>query len=107
MAIDPRSASPARSPEPLPSETTVDLLNRVKQGDTGALDRLLERCMPALLRWAHGRLPPSARGMLETVDLVQDAAIATMRRLDTFEVRHQGALQAYLREAVMNRIKDL
>jgi RNA polymerase sigma factor (sigma-70 family) len=107
MAIDPRSASPSGSVEPLPSEATVDLLNRVKSGDTEALDRLLERCMPALRRWAHGRLPTSARGMLETADLVQDAAIATMRRLDAFEVRHQGALQAYFRQAVINRIRDL
>jgi RNA polymerase sigma factor (sigma-70 family) len=30
-----------------------------------------------------------------------------MRRLDNFEPRHQGALQAYLRQAVMNRIRDL
>jgi len=107
MAIDPRSASPSGSVEPLASEATVDLLNRVKTGDPEALDRLLERCMPALRRWAHGRLPASDRGMLETADLVQDAAIATMRRLDAIEVRHQGALQAYFRQAVMNRIRDL
>jgi RNA polymerase sigma-70 factor (ECF subfamily) len=45
--------------------------------------------------------------MLETMDLVQDAAIATIRQLDAFEARHQGALQAYFRQAVMNRIRDL
>lgn len=52
-------------------------------------------------------MPAAARGMLETADLVQDAVIAAMRRLDAFEARHQGALQAYLRKAVMNRIRDL
>jgi RNA polymerase sigma-70 factor, ECF subfamily len=30
-----------------------------------------------------------------------------MHRLDAFEARHQGALQAYLRQAVMNRIRDI
>jgi RNA polymerase sigma factor (sigma-70 family) len=107
MAIEPRSTSASRPIEPLASDATVDLLVRIKSGDHEALDRLLERCMPALRRWAHGRLPSSARGMVETADLVQDAAIATMRRLDTFHVQHQGALQAYLRQAVMNRIRDL
>jgi RNA polymerase sigma-70 factor, ECF subfamily len=107
MAIDPRSRSASGSLEPLPSDATVELLNRIKTGDNEALDRLLERCMPALRRWAHGRLPTSARGMLETMDLVQDAAIATIRQLDAFEARHQGALQAYFRQAVMNRIRDL
>jgi RNA polymerase sigma-70 factor (ECF subfamily) len=107
MAIDPRSTSRPGSLEPLPSEATVDLLNRIKRGDNEALDRLLERCVPALRRWAHGRLPGSARGSLETADFVRDAAIAAMSRLDALEVRHQGALQAHFRQAVMNRIRDL
>lgn len=93
--------------EPLAPEATIELLALVKHGDKGALDRLLERCMPALRRWARGRLPQSARGMMDTVDLVQDTVLSAMRRLDAFEARHQGALQAYLRQAVMNRIRDI
>jgi RNA polymerase sigma-70 factor, ECF subfamily len=104
MATDPPSDP---SSEPLSAEATVELLQKAKQGDESALDRLLERCIPALRRWAHGRMPASARGMLETADLVQDAVVAAMRRLDAFEPRHQGALQAYLRKAVLNRIRDL
>jgi RNA polymerase sigma-70 factor (ECF subfamily) len=92
---------------PLEPEATVELLARVKGGDDAALNRLLRRCIPALRRWAHGRLPQSARGMLETADLVQDAVLAGLRRLDTFEARHQGALQAYFRASVMNRIRDV
>ena len=95
------------SAEPLPAEATVELLHKARRGDEDALNRLLERCIPALRRWARGRMPASARGMLETADLVQDAVMNAMRRLDTFEPRHQGALQAYLRKAVLNRIRDL
>lgn len=93
--------------EPLAPEATVELLALVKGGDDAALDRLLRRCLPALQRWARGRLPQSARGMLETSDLVQDTVVAAMGRLDAFEARHQGALQAYFRQAVMNRIRDI
>src|SRR6476646_5292491 len=100
MAIHTRPSSNSAGAGPLDAEATVDLLNRVKQGDEDALGRLLERCIPALRRWAHGRMPRSARGMLDTSDLVQDAVLGAMRRLDTFEPRHQGALQAYLRQAV-------
>jgi RNA polymerase sigma-70 factor, ECF subfamily len=92
---------------PLDPETTVELLQLAKAGDGEALERLLERCLPPLQRWAHGRLPPHTRGMLETVDIVQDAVMGAMRHLGTFEPRHQGALQAYLRRAVMNRIRDV
>ena len=93
--------------EPLSPETTIELLELAKEGDPQALDRLLERCVPALRRWAHGRLPPTARGMNDTADIVQDTIISAMRRLEVFESRHQGALQAYLRQAVMNRIRDV
>lgn len=97
-----RAAAP-----PLSSEDTVDLLELVKIGDRAALDRLLQRCIPPLRRWAHGRLPPGARGMHDTGDLVQETVIAALRRLEVFEARYQGALQAYLRQALMNRIRDL
>lgn len=101
-------ASGTFAPEPpLAPETTVELLALAKAGDREALDRLLTRCLPALRRWAHGRLPQHARGMFDTADLVQEAAIGAMRRLEAFEPRHQGALQAYLRQAVMNRIRDV
>jgi RNA polymerase sigma factor (sigma-70 family) len=93
--------------DPLAAEATVDLLNRAKRGDRSALDLLLERCIPALRRWAHARLPQSARGMVDTADMVQDTVLAALRRLEVFEARHQGALQAYLRTAVMNRIRDV
>ena len=97
----------ATGEEPLSPETTIELLELAKGGDPSALDRLLERCVPALRRWAHGRLPLTARGMNDTADIVQDTIIAAMRRLEAFESRHQGALQAYLRQAVMNRIRDI
>lgn len=100
-------ASGSSAAEPLAPETTVELLALAKAGDREALNRLLTRCLPALRRWAHGRLPQHARGLNDTADLVQDAAIGAMRRLEAFEPRHQGALQAYLRQAVMNRIRDV
>jgi RNA polymerase sigma-70 factor (ECF subfamily) len=106
MPRDPKSFR-SISPAPLDREATVDLLSRYKGGDEVALERLLERCIPPLRRWAHGRLPLPARGMLETMDLVQEAIISTMRRIDLFEARHQGALLGFFRKAIANRIIDL
>jgi RNA polymerase sigma factor (sigma-70 family) len=91
----------------LTPEATVDLLEQVKRGDHAALEKLLQRCIEPLRRWARGRLPQFARGMQDTGDIVQDAVSSALRRLGAFEARHQGALQAYLRLAVMNRIRDV
>jgi RNA polymerase sigma-70 factor (ECF subfamily) len=87
-------------------ESTSDLVERAKRGEREALDRLFTRQLPALRRWARGRLPRRLRDLEDTEDLVQDTAIKVMHRIGTFVSRHPGALQAYLRQAVVNRIRD-
>ena len=89
------------------AENTVELLAKARQGDHEALERLPQHTIPPLRRWARGRLPSAARGMDDTADLVQDSVFAALRHLGRFEARDHGALQAYLRQAVMNRIRDL
>src|SRR6266849_2460672 len=89
------------------ADSSVDLLLKAQSGDEDALNRLLARYLPRLQRWASGRLPSAVRTMLDTGDLVQDAVINALRHLDTFEIRTEGALLAYLRRAVYNRITDL
>ena len=86
--------------------STMDLLERFKLGDPHAIDLLVERSIPPLQRWARGRLPQWARNLSETQDLVQNALLRALPHLKTFEVRHPGALQAYLRQAVANHIRD-
>lgn len=86
--------------------STVELLARARAGDERAMEAVFARSVPLLRRWASGRLPPYARDMLDTDDLVQDTVIATLRRIEVFECRGDGALQAYLRQAVMNRIRN-
>ena len=87
-------------------DSTITLLERARAGDRTAVDALFARCVPPLRRWARGRLPRWARDMADTHDVVQDAVIETFKRMDTFDARGEGALQAYLRQAVMNRIRD-
>ena len=88
------------------AETSLLLLERVRLGDQEALELLLRRYVPALQRWAHGRLPQWARDVADTQDMVQDTVFRTLQNLETFQHRGNGALQAYLRQAVMNRIRD-
>jgi RNA polymerase sigma factor (sigma-70 family) len=44
--------------------------------------------------------------MADTDDLVQEALLGTIRNLGTFQNRSEWALQAYLRSAVMNRVRN-
>jgi RNA polymerase sigma-70 factor (ECF subfamily) len=87
-------------------DSTLELVHRARSGDQEALDRLFARCLPPLRRWASGRLPRWTRDLMDTDDLVQETVIRAVKRIEAFEPRHEGALQAYLRQAVMNRIRD-
>jgi RNA polymerase sigma-70 factor (ECF subfamily) len=88
------------------TDSSMHLLVRAREGDSVALDELITRYLPRLRRWATGRLPVGARDLLDTDDIVQDSMIATLRNLDHVEIRGEGALQAYLRQAVSNRLTD-
>jgi RNA polymerase sigma-70 factor, ECF subfamily len=109
-APEPMDRSKPASPEPtanlLSDEPTMELVLSARLGNRMALEALLERCLPPVKRWAHGKLPAHARGSLDTGDLVQEAAMHVLARLDKFEPRHVGAMQAYLRMSVVNRIRD-
>jgi RNA polymerase sigma factor (sigma-70 family) len=87
-------------------DSSFELIQLAQGGDADALGRLLQRYLPALRRWAHGRLPRYARDMSDTQDLVQEAITRTLLNFKKFEYRGDGALQAYLRQAVLNRIRD-
>jgi RNA polymerase sigma-70 factor, ECF subfamily len=92
-----------------PTESLVvtgELLQRAKKGDRRALESLIARYRPRLERWASGRLPGHARSILDTGDLVQETLIKVSEGLDRIEVRGPGIFQAYVRQAILNRIKD-
>jgi RNA polymerase sigma factor (sigma-70 family) len=87
-------------------ESSFELLARARGGDAAALNDLCARFIPRLQRWAHGRLPSYARGALDTHDLVQDTLTQVIKHIHSFEPRHDAAFQAYLRQALLNRVRD-
>ena len=88
------------------SDSTRRLLFLARGGNREALERVFDRLLGSLGRWAHGRLPPWARGAADTADVVQQAVANVLHRIDRFEPRHRNALKAYLRQAVRNQIRD-
>ena len=100
---------PSSDNAPAPGEgaqTTLELLTRVRDGDTSALNQLIDRCLPELRRWASGRLPGWSRRAADTDDFVQETVIRAFKKIGEFEYRGDGALLAYLRQALLNRIRS-
>ena len=88
------------------ADSSLYLLRLAQAGNQDALDRLVARYLPRLKRWATGRLPIWARDLADTQDLVQETVVRAFRKIEGFEPRGEGALQAYLRQVLVNRIRE-
>lgn len=87
-------------------ESSQYLLRRAQEGNSRALELLALRFLPRLRLWARGRLPVYARDLVDTEDLVQDAFMRTLARLDQVAPPRNEAVFAYFRHAILNRIRD-
>jgi RNA polymerase sigma-70 factor (ECF subfamily) len=87
-------------------ESSKELLMKARSGDAAALEHLLGRYRQSLQRWAHGRLPRWARDIADTEDLLQETLTQTLKQLPRIDVSEEDALHAYLRQAVLNRIRN-
>lgn len=80
------------------------LLRSAQSGNERAVEAIYRRYTPPLKRWAHGRLPRWARDLLDTEELVHEALTGTLQHLGNIEYPRAGALQAYMRRALKNRL---
>ena len=99
------------SPRP-DARCALDVTGAVQEGqtvDAGAWRELLDGYTPQLHRFARARMPAQVRVMTDSLDVVQDAVVSVYGQLRKrrFVARHEGALRAYLRTAVRNRIVDI
>jgi RNA polymerase sigma-70 factor (ECF subfamily) len=85
---------------------TADLVERSKAGDQRAIEVLMARYHPRLVRWATGRLPAYARSLLDTSDLVQETLLRAMQAIQGHGGGAPRMFQAYVRQAILNRIRD-
>jgi RNA polymerase sigma-70 factor (ECF subfamily) len=89
------------------ANVTQHLLSRFRQGDGEALGRLYGRYFDRLQTVVHARIGPRLRSKLESTDVVQEAFLASLRGLGTFEYTGEGAFFHFLCKLAENRIRDL
>lgn len=101
-----RSVSGVSQSGPGPMESTARLLLRIRQGDERARDLLIKRYLVSLQRFAHGRLPVASRDLVDTQDIVQVTLVRALEHVERFEPQGPGSFHAYLRQAILNQIRD-
>jgi RNA polymerase sigma-70 factor (ECF subfamily) len=86
--------------------STQALLQRVHAGDEAALNELYNRYAMRVLAAVRARLGAELRGKLESWDVVQDALLASLKNVQSFEQTSEGAFLNWLAKVVENRIRD-
>lgn len=89
------------------SAQTCDLLEQVRQGDREALDRLLVRYRPDLQAFVDFHLDPRLRARLDPSDVVQEAQLEAVRRMDDFLERRPMPFHLWVRKVAYERMLNL
>ena len=91
--------------EPGGLRATDALLEKAQTGDRRALNAFFGRELPSLRRWAQQRVPRWLHRRADPDDIVQAAAIKTLRRLCHLDPQ-RATVRPYMRQAVLNLIRD-
>jgi RNA polymerase sigma-70 factor (subfamily 1) len=91
----------------MPEQTSTQaLLQRAQSGDKEALNDLYNRYLMRVLAAVRARLGAELRGKLESWDVVQDALLASLKNVQSFDQASEGAFLHWLAKVVENRIRD-
>jgi RNA polymerase sigma-70 factor (ECF subfamily) len=91
-------------PMPLDSEATQHLLDQVRAGMREALEQLLEQHRPYLHQLIELRLDPKLRPRVDPSDVVQEAQIEAVRRLDAYLEQAPMPFRLWLRQLAYDRL---
>jgi RNA polymerase sigma-70 factor (ECF subfamily) len=89
------------------SQETCKLLERIGRGDRRALERLLARYRPRLLTFVAMRLDPRLRARVDPSDVVQEAQLEVVRRIDDFLRRQPMPFHLWVRKTAYERLLNL
>jgi RNA polymerase sigma-70 factor (ECF subfamily) len=89
------------------SAETRGLLDRLRRGDSRALEGLLERHRPELRAFVEIHLDPRIRSRVDPSDVVQDTQLELVRRMDDFLEKRPMPFRLWLRRKARERLSNL
>ena len=86
------------------SNDTAALLDRVANGNAGALDRLLELHRPYLKRIIHMRMEPALRARIDASDVVQETQVVITKNIEQFMQQRPTSYRVWIRRKGLDRL---
>jgi len=99
-------ASGSQDGTPAGLTASIELVERARAGDHGALERLFERYYPRVRRVVRARMGLRLRALEAPEDIVQNTFIAALGSLGRFEVREDADLIDWFSRLVENQLSD-
>ncbi len=96
----------AAMPDDAQPPVTLVLLDRVRDGDTDAVNRLLERHRAAIRRMIDSRMDRVIERRVDASDIVQDVMIEANRRLADYLANPTMPFRLWLRHMARDRLID-
>ncbi len=99
------SGNPIPFPEAVPESATLELVARIRGGDSAAFGELYSRYHDELLFAVRAHLGPRLRTALESEDVLQSVVVDAFKALPDFQPRGPGSLRHYLHAMIVNKIR--
>jgi RNA polymerase sigma-70 factor (ECF subfamily) len=87
-----------------PAREVESLLARVRDGDSQAIDALLERYREPLTRMIELRLDSALRGRVDAADIVQETFLEATERMTDYLTRNPMPFDLWLRKTARERL---
>jgi len=107
---------PGESQDPIEDETgagplpdlsrSIELVQLIQGGETGACGELFERYRPRLLRIVRMRLGEQLRRHMDEEDVVQEAFLIAAQKIGEFELRSHASILHWLARIAENQIRQ-
>jgi RNA polymerase sigma-70 factor (ECF subfamily) len=88
------------------TDKTQHLVALAKDGDKSALEQLCTVYGPRVLWLVRLRMGKELRSKLESVDLVQDVLVSTLKDIRNFTYKNEGDFVRWLSRITENRLRD-
>jgi RNA polymerase sigma-70 factor (subfamily 1) len=90
--------------EPVVTPESVLLLKKYQTGDEDALNELLARYYPRVLRIVSARLGPALRGKVEVEDVAQETLMSAAKSLGDLEIAEDASLICWMASVAENQV---
>lgn len=92
-------------PESISESATLELVTRIREGDSHAFGDLYRRYHDELLFAVRAHLGSKLRSSLESEDVLQSVVVDAFKALPAFQPKGPGSLRHYLHAMIVNKIR--